>query len=1769
MLKIHLLKNFLIMSLFLTLLSGCLSKVVSPPADVLQYNIPSISYVSPPTGHAQGGTRIAIIGLNFAKTATVTIADSSCTEVTVVSSTQITCLTPAGVDGYAALKVSNSISYFDSNIRSFYYDSNPSITSVSPDRGAESGGSTLTISGKNFLSGATVTIGAEDCTSPNLLSTTSITCTIPANAAGTYDIVVTNFDSNFGTLENGYTYQQAPTVTDISPNAGALAGGTTVTVIGTNFVSGATVKINGITCSSPYFVSSTEITCITPAGIAGSADITVTNSDSQFDTSSSAYNYQAAPTVTSLDKPSGFSSGNTTVVITGTGFRSGIIASFGSTNCATSVFSSPTQMTCVTAAHAAGLTNVTVTNSDQQVGSKVNAYTYIDPPSVTSTTPSYGHSSGSTAIQVKGNRFITGATVTVGGVVCTSPVVINSVTIACTTGGHAAGAVDVIVKNPDTQQGTGVEIFTYQAPPAISTITPDGGAIAGGSLISISGTGFYLGATVTIDGSYCTSPNVISSTAMTCVTPGHTAGAVNVIVTNTDMQASVPQGYTYQAAPTISSVDTTSGPAVGGTTINITGSGFFPDPSISIGGTVCTESIYVSDTSVTCKTPAHTSGLNNIIVTNYDNQSATLVDGFTFVAAPTVDSVSLSAGALAGGTTVTILGSGFNTGATVLFDVSACTSPNVISSSSMTCETPVHTAGIVNVVVTNPDSQVGTGPQKYTYQAAPTLTSLSQDSGALSGGTFITLSGSDFVTGATVTIGGEECTSPNVTSSSSMTCETVGHAAGPVDVIVTNADTQLSGPLTYTYQIAPTVSSIDTTSGPADGGTTIIITGSDFIDGATVSVGGTDCTLTTFSSDSSITCVTAAHPAGTSNLTVTNPDNQTGTLIDIFSFIAAPTITSSNPNAGTVDGATVITISGTGFIIGATVTIDGMTCDNPTVTSSTSITCETAAHVASAPVDIIVTNTDTLAQSGTGTGVYTYQVAPTVFSILPTAGPLTGGTAVTITGTGFLANATVAIGGVSCNNVIFVDPLTIKCTTGAHTAELVDVTVQNYDTQSATTAMIYTYRPSPTVTSILPSAGALAGGTAVSIIGTDFDDSATVITLGEANCESVTFINSTLMTCISTTNVSGTVDISVTNQYSQNGTLVGGYTYQAAPTIGSILPTAGALDGGTDVTIKGTGFLENATVEIGAVTCLSPTVVDSNTITCITTAHAEGATDVVVSNADTQTGTGLGIFTYQAAPTISGISPIAGQTSGGISSTITGTGFLTNATITIGGLVCSNPAVVSLTSMTCDTPAHVAGIVDIVVTNEDQQVGILVDGYTFQEAPLFSFILPTAGKISGGTEVTIIGNYFDSAASVTIGGVTCTDFIFNDSTSIACTTGDHTTAGTVDIVIMNSDGQEVTAIGAYSYQAAPSLTSLSPDSGALTGGTTITITGTGFVNGATVTIDGLACTSPNVIHSDSMTCITPAHTTGAVLVIVTNADTQFSGTLPYTYQVAPTILSIDTASGPAVGGTTITIDGSGFKPGVSVAIGDAACEGLTLTGSTAIECTTTEHPAGAYDIIVTNSDGQRDAEHSAFTYIAAPSVDSVSPNAGRTDGGSTITITGSGFDEGATVKVGGITCDSPTVENSTTLSCVTGDHSTASVVNIIVKNSDLQTGIGMSLYTYQDMAMLEWDTGTGSPNPPNPDNYGETSTNITHTFTLINNGNVASTTVTTSLSGSDQANWTFGTDNCNGSTLSAGVTCTVQVTFLGTMSASGSYSAIINATDGTTSATNSVFATKP
>jgi IPT/TIG domain len=108
-------------------------------------------------------------------------------------------------------------------------------------------------------------------------------------------------------------------------------------------------------------------------------------------------------------------------------------------------------------------------------------------------------------------------------------------------------------------------------------------------------------------------------------------------------------------------------------------------------------------------------------------------------------------------------------------------------------------------------------------------------------------------------------------------------------------------------------------------------------------------------------------------------------------------------------------------------------------------------------------------------------------------------------------------------------------------------------------------------------------------------------------------------------------------------------------------------------------------------------------------------------------------------------------------------------------------------------------------------------------------------------------------------------------------------------VYVGSQGA-VTAYGSLSKNPAPSVISISPNSGPATGGTGVSIVGTGFLSGATVQLGGVAASNVAVVSSSSITAVAAAHSAGTVDVVVTNTDTQ-SGTLSvgYTYTAASVI----------------------------------------------------------------------------------------------------------------------------------------------------------------------------------------------------------------------------------------------------------------------------------------
>ena len=133
----------------------------------------------------------------------------------------------------------------------------------------DSGGTAVTITGTNFAAGATVTFGVR--ARPTWWSSIARQSLRrrPAGSAGAVTVTV-KVSGQSGSLANGYTYVVIPTVSSVAPNNGPTAGGTAVTITGTNFAAGATVTFGGAAATNVVVVNSTTITAATPARECGS-----------------------------------------------------------------------------------------------------------------------------------------------------------------------------------------------------------------------------------------------------------------------------------------------------------------------------------------------------------------------------------------------------------------------------------------------------------------------------------------------------------------------------------------------------------------------------------------------------------------------------------------------------------------------------------------------------------------------------------------------------------------------------------------------------------------------------------------------------------------------------------------------------------------------------------------------------------------------------------------------------------------------------------------------------------------------------------------------------------------------------------------------------------------------------------------------------------------------------------------------------------------------------------------------------------------------------------------------------------------------------------------------------------------------------------------------------------------------------------------------------------------------------------------------------------
>ncbi|MGW7365793.1 IPT/TIG domain-containing protein [Streptomyces sp. NPDC054841] len=307
-------------------------------------------------------------------------------------------------------------------------------------------------------------------------------------------------------------------------------------------------------------------------------------------------------------------------------------------------------------------------------------------------------------------------------------------------------------------------------------------------------------------------------------------------------------------APVVSSLNPNTGPTAGGTAVTINGSGFTGVTAVRFG-TVSASFTVISTSQITATSPAGSGTVNVTVVSTSGTSNGV---AYTYVATPVLSSLAPGRGPTSGGNTVTITGSALSGATAVEFD----SSPAVITgntSTQVTVTAPAGPPAPADVTVTTPGG--ASNPLPYFYIPAPAISLVSPDKGPLAGGNSVTITGSNLTLTSTVRFGASTATGVSIDSDTQVTA-LAPSGSGTVAVTVTTpggTSTNGLGNAYYTYLANPVISSLTPSSGPALGGTTVTITGSNLTYADEVRFAGVSVPFATVSN----TQVVAIAPAGT------------------------------------------------------------------------------------------------------------------------------------------------------------------------------------------------------------------------------------------------------------------------------------------------------------------------------------------------------------------------------------------------------------------------------------------------------------------------------------------------------------------------------------------------------------------------------------------------------------------------------------------------------------------------------------------------------------------------------------------------------------------------------------------------------------------------------------------------------------------------------------------------------------------------------------------
>ncbi len=467
----------------------------------------------------------------------------------------------------------------------------PTLTRITPSSAtAGSAGPGLAVFGAGFVVSSVVQVDGAPLPT-EFVTETELHTTLPSAKllkAGTIKVAVGTAPPGGGlSAEATFTVKNpAPQLTQISPaSVGVGAPATGLTVMGGDFVTGATISFDGNALATTY-ASITSLSTTIPAPLltgSGNHVVLVSNPAPGGGPSTTIAFVVTNPTVTvSSVTPSSVVVGAPAqaLALVGAGFIAASAVSLNGTT-VPSTFVDAAHLTANVPASSfatVGSFPVVVTNPEPGggVSTPVTFQVLNEAPTIASLSPSGAATgSGATQITITGSGFGVASEVTLNGTATSTTFVDTSHVQATLSAGQlaAAGSVAVAVTNPAPGGGTsGTLTFAISNPaPSVTSLTPPGAPVGSPSAaLTINGNGFVFGATAQL-GATGLATSYVSGTQLTATVPGSLLGTVGTLLLAVTNPA--PGGGTSNAVGFTVGCDTTGVDVVLGAVGNVTTQG--------------------------------------------------------------------------------------------------------------------------------------------------------------------------------------------------------------------------------------------------------------------------------------------------------------------------------------------------------------------------------------------------------------------------------------------------------------------------------------------------------------------------------------------------------------------------------------------------------------------------------------------------------------------------------------------------------------------------------------------------------------------------------------------------------------------------------------------------------------------------------------------------------------------------------------------------------------------------------------------------------------------------------------------------------------------------------------------------------------------------------------------------------------------------------------------------------------------------------------------